>query len=167
MLLAGDLGGPRAVPIHHVPDAMSRSWKFDLCEVASELVVCKKPGLCSVTRSSHTAQAAWPWTTAVGKALLKQKPQCGKRKGWKYAPVTWNCFLAFCRDAFWRKQPEKVLCGSPGLLDESGLRTPACRAQGIDGRGWSLSDSAASSTCLVNHRTLLKEEVILKRVQTL
>ena len=102
MLLAGDPGGPRAVPIHHVPDAMSRSWKLDLCEVGSELVVCKKPGLCSVTRSSHTAQAAWPLTTAVGKALLKQEPQCGKRKGWKYAPVTWNCFLAF-----WRKQPEK------------------------------------------------------------
>ena len=50
MLLAGDLGGPRAVPIHHVPDAMSRSWKFDLCEVASELVVCKKPGLKSRAR---------------------------------------------------------------------------------------------------------------------
>lgn len=74
-------GWPRAVPIHHVPDAMSRSWRFDLCEVASELVVRKNPGLCSVTRSSHTAQAAWPWTMVVGKALLKQEPQCGKRKG--------------------------------------------------------------------------------------
>lgn len=60
-LPAGEPGGPRAVPIHHKPHAMRRSGQFDLCEVAPELVVCKSPGLCSVTRCTHTAQAAWPW----------------------------------------------------------------------------------------------------------
>lgn len=84
------------------------------------------------------------------------------------------------RRPFGGNSQRTVLCGSLGLLDnDGGLRIPTCRAQGIDSRGWSLSDTAASSTreavcvasqdegCLVNQRTLLKEEVILKRIQTL
>lgn len=47
---------------------------------------------------------------AVGKALLKQEPQCGKRKGWKHAPVTWDCFLALCRDALSEETARERFC---------------------------------------------------------
>ena len=124
---------------------MRRSWQFDLCEVASELVVCKSPGLCSVTRCTHTAQAAWPWPwvrRCSNRNLSAEKGRaevCSSHLGLFPSPLQ--------RRPFGGNSQRTVLCGSLGLLDnDGGLRIPTCRAQGIDSRGWSLSDTAASST---------------------
>lgn len=62
--------------------------------------------------------------------------------------VTWDGFPALSGEALQEKAAREgfCVCGSLNLLDnESGLRIPTCTACGIDNRGESLSDTAASS----------------------